>query len=188
MFYYNDFKFDEYKNYLIYYRGNFGMPTAGHFSLVKKYIDLPNVKYFIHQIGSEKRHGIPYFLNRRIWKIYISELLPKEKIILRKVESSLEILKYIRDIDEVILIKGNEEINEEKEKDLEERYSHLRKSLRRKKVKFHFLIIDRPLLNQLSATKFTEAIKNDLPTDYFMPKDLPEKAKEYIVRKLKEYI
>ena len=120
--YYNNYEFDENKNYLIYFRGGFCPPTKGHVSLVEKYIDLPNVKYFLHQIGDEKRHGVPYWLNRKIWKIYIHELFPKDKITLKKMGSSLEVLDHIDNIDTVILIKGNEGMNEEEEYKLKTRY------------------------------------------------------------------
>ena len=184
--YYNNYDFDENKKYLFYFRGNFGPPTKGHFSLVERYIHLPNVKYFIHQIGSENRHGVPYWLNRKIFKIYISELLPKEKITLKRMGASLDVLDYVEDIDVVIFLKGNEEMDREKEDFLYNRYSKLRKKLKQRRIRFDFLIIDRPEINTLSATKFVEALQEDRDCHSFVPQNLSSRAYRYIISRLKE--
>lgn len=183
--YYNEYYFNPEKKYLIYFRGCFAPPTRGHFSLVESFINLPNVKYFIHQIGDEKRHGVPYWLNRKIWKIYISELLPKDKIILKKMGSSLEVLEYTQDIDVVILIKGNEGINR---KELKDRYAPLKRKLEKKDIRFDMLIIDRPLINSLSATKFTEAISKGRSCSPYVPRKLSKNACKYIEQNLKKYL
>jgi hypothetical protein len=188
-FFYNDYDFDEDTNYLIYFRGNFGPPTKGHFSLVEKFIDLPNVKILISQIGSQ-RHGVPYWLNRKIWKIYIQELLPREKIYLKELNSSLDVLKYIQDVDKVIFLKGKESDDiQEKEIFLKDRYADLFHKLRKRKIKLDYLIIDRPLLNTLSTSKFIEAILKNKSYDelkFFVPEELSFSALKYIIKKLRK--
>jgi hypothetical protein len=186
-FFYNDYDFDEDKNYLIYFRGNFGPPSKGHFSLVEKYCHFSNVKILISQIGGE-RHGVPYWLNRKIWKIYIKEMLPVKRIYLKKLYSSLDVLDYIENVDTVIFLKGNEtEDKEEKERDLKERYSHLFHKLRRRNIKLDYLIIDRPLLNVLSTTKFIENILKRRYENlrFFVPDNLSDESFKYIIKKLK---
>jgi len=191
-FFYNDYDFKEEINYLIYFRGNFGPPTKGHFSLIEKFSHLPNVKFLISQIGN-KRHGIPYHLNRKIWKIYINELLPIEKIYLEKLNSSLDVLKYIDNIDTVIFLKGNEtnspEEEEERERELKVRYKNLYHKLKRRKIKLDYLIIDRPLLNVLSTTKFIEGIMKKTSYEnlrFFIPDNLNEKYFKYIIKILSQ--
>lgn len=183
-----DFKDD--LNYLIYYRGNFGPPTRGHFSLVESFISYPNVKYFVHQIG--KRHGIPYNVNRKIFKMYIRELLSQEmqeRITLKEMGSSLEVLDHIENIDVVIYIKGQEEEVNEDFRNLQERFKFLIKKLKKKHIPLHFLIIDRPLINTLSATKFVEAISQRSGNlGYFMPQGLSHKSTSYIIHKLKKFV
>lgn len=188
-FFYNDYDFDENKNYLIYFRGNFGPPSKGHFSLIEKFSHLPNVKFLISQIGAD-RHGVPYWLNRKIWKIYIKELLPVEKIHLKKLNSSLDVLNYIDNIDTVIFLRGKESDNIEEIEDLLlERYNKLFYKLKKRRIKLDYLIIDRPLLNILSTTKFIESIlknKSYEKLKFFVPENLSEKSFKYIIKKLKK--
>ena len=189
-FYYDNYDFDPDKNYLIFFRGCFSPTTKGHYSLVEKYIHHENVKYYISQIGSEERHGIPYSLNRKIWKIYIENLLPKDRIILKKAYSFNDVLEEIDGIDVVIFIRGKEEENTKaKEKERREKYENIFRRIRRRGVKVDFLIIDRPEKNVLSATKFIEALKrgdsyNKLK--YFLPEKLPDNECKYIIRHLKK--
>jgi len=189
-FYYDDYEFDPDKKYLIFFRGNFGPPSRGHYSLVEKYIHLENVKYYISQIGSEIRHGVPYSLNRKIWKIYIKKLLPEERIILKRAHSMHDVLDEIEGIDVVIFIRGREEEDiKAKEKERLERYNGIFRKLRKEGVKVDFLIIDRPEKNVLSATKFVEAlIRGDSyrKLKFFLPYNLPDEECKYIIRNLKK--
>lgn len=218
MYYINEFNFSPNKKYLIYYRGNFGPPTRGHWSLIEMYSNLDNVKYFIHQIG--ERHGIPYEVNRKILKIYLNYLrssvskadlsyvqptvnkTDSEKIVLRKMDSSLEVLDYIEDVDEVIYIRGTDSVTPlnkheayQMYKDMKERYYPLYKKLRSKGISMHFLFVDRPKMERLSATKFTESLKkykrgliNIKELKYYVPKNLSKDDFEYVVNKLKRYV
>jgi hypothetical protein len=192
-FFYNDYDFQPDKKYLVFYRGCFSPTSSGHYSLVERYINLPNVKYLISQIGSEKRHGVPYYFNRKIWKIYINELFynEKDKIYLEKMESPLDVLKFLHGIDTVIFLRGNEEDdNEAKERERLKKYSELIKKLKRRHINLDFLIIDRPEIETLSSTKFIEALrknKNYHKLKYFLPKDLSYDKAMYIINRLKTF-
>jgi hypothetical protein len=192
-FYYNDYKFDEGKKYLVLCRGNFSVPTRGHCSLLEAYIHLPNVKYFISQIGSEKRHGVPHEFSRKMWKIYIDELYSehKDKIILKKFQSTYDVLDYVNSGETVIFLRGNEQDEKkEKEKERLRNYGTLIRRLKRKGVSFDFLFLDRPLVNTLSTTKFVEAILDKKSTEelkFFLPKGLCTKTCRHIVKKLRTF-
>ena len=194
------YDFDPNKKYLIYYRGGFSPPHAGHFSLVDKYIHLPNVYYLIHQIGDVKRHGVPYWLNRKIWRIYIHELLPKDRILLEKCGSSTEVLRYVDhsdvEFDTVIYLRGNENFNiRSKIRDTKNRYRELIRRLLKRKIDIDFIFLDRPKLATLSATKLVELInrmKNENRLDMnklrkFLPKKLSDKGVKYIGKNLMKY-
>ena len=191
-FYYNHYNFEEDKKYLIFFRGCFACPTAGHFSLVDMYADLPNVTYYISQIGSESRHGVTYELNRKIWKIYIQKLLDPSKIILKKAYGMEDVLDEIEGIDVVIFLRGNEEevlTNREKEIDRLRKYKSLLKTIQKKGIQTDFLIVDRPEKNTLSASKFVEAIlrgDSSRRLKFFLPPKLEDRDAKYIIRKLRE--
>ena len=192
-FFYDDYKFDEDKTYLVLCRGSFGPPHAGHVSLVEAFIDRPNVKYFISQIGSEKRHGVPHSFSRKIWKMYIDELFAehKDKIILKKFKSTYDVLDYVDSVDVVLFLRGNEQDKKkEKEKERLRNYGTLIKKLKRKSVSFDFLFLPRPLLNTLSTTKFVEGILAKKSTEelkFFLPKNLSTKTARKIIRKLRTF-
>lgn len=199
----NEYHFKSHLNYLIYYRGGFSPTTRGHFSLVEKFCHLPNVYYFIHQIG--ERHGLPYKFSRKIFKIYL-RLLDYDRITLQRMDTSLEVLDHIeklkeeknKKIDVVIYLKGAETAEpmtyEEGKviyRRLGRRFSPLRRALREKDIKFEFLFIDRPKMEVLSATKFTEAVKDRKPKGYlksFVPINLPDDDFDYIIRNMKKYV
>ena len=190
--YINEYPFDPDLKYLIYFRGNFGPPTRGHFSLVEKFIELENVSYFIHQIG--ERHGVPYKVNRKVFKIYLEKY--SDKIILKKMASSLEVLKYIEDVDVVIYLKGAEDAEPLTKHDgknitkrMIKRYKPLIHKLKKRGIPLDFLYIDRPQKEKLSATKFTEAIsENSNNLRYFVPKHLTDSEFKYVISKLRKYI
>ena len=190
-FYYDDYDFDPDKKYLIFFRGGFTCgATRGHYSLVEKFIHHENVKYYISQIGNESRHGVPYSLNRKIWKIYIRNLLPEDRIILKKAYTFDDVLDEIEGIDVVIFIRGKEEDDiKAKEKERRERYRKIFNRLKRRGVKVDFLIIDRPEKDVLSATKFVEAlIRNDSyeKLKFLLPENLPDHECKYIIKNLKK--
>ena len=194
-FYYGDYNFEEGKKYLVLCRGNFSIVTAGHISLLETYIHLPNVQYFISQIGSEKRHGVPHSFSRKMWKIYIDELLPehKNKIHLKKFKSTYDVLDYVEGIDCIVFLRGEEDgknMRKEKEKERLRNYGTLIKRLKRKGVSFDFLFLPRPLLNTLSTTKFVEGILAKKSTEelkFFLPANLSTKTCRYIIHKLRTF-
>jgi hypothetical protein len=107
-----DFKLDPTKKYLIYYRGCFCPPTKGHFSLLKKWVDFPNVTLFIAQIGYSKRHGVSYKHNKKIWKYFIEKsdltLEQQKRVKVHRLYGASDIEPYLDRHDIVLYIKGNE--------------------------------------------------------------------------------
>lgn len=106
------YEIDPSKKYLVYYRGCFCPPTKGHFSLVKKWIQFPNVTVFIAQIGYSKRHGVPYKYNKRIWKLFIekSDLTEEQqkRIVVKRLYGASDMEPFLDRADIVLYIKGNE--------------------------------------------------------------------------------
>ena len=73
------YEIDPKKNYLIYFSGCFCPPHRGHLLMIEPFLKLPNVKFLISQIGDESRHGVSYRISRKIWKIFIHELIPNHE-------------------------------------------------------------------------------------------------------------
>jgi len=197
------YNFKPYKNYLFYYPGCFCPPHRGHFNTIADFKNLPNAKFIIHQGGSERRHGVPYELNKKIWRIYIKELLPADKFSLvkksRDLAKDLEYHQFVREADTVVFIAGNESYDPS----IHERYSSKIKYRKRfeKLVQMGkeiiFLFLDRPKLNTLSATKLIETVRRNRRSAYdsrtrsniirpFLPENLSDKGVRYISRKLEE--
>src|SRR5207253_8253067 len=92
-------------------------PHRGHFNSVNDIIkDNSNVKAVIYQRGNEKRHGVPYDINKKIWKYYINYLLPRDRISLNDGKSYDKFLDhhFLKNCDEVIFVRGNEYSNVDK--------------------------------------------------------------------------
>lgn len=106
-------KIDPGKKYLVYYLGCFCPPHKGHFGQISGYLKHENVKVIISQIGG-LRHGVPKRLNRNIWKSYISDLLPEERVDLIQYDGysgTDELLKsheWFRECDYLIIQRGDE--------------------------------------------------------------------------------
>jgi len=110
-------------NYIVYYKGCFCPPHAGHFNQVNILLQYTNVKVIIHQKGGKSRHGVSKEINRQIWKYYIQKLLPKERVNLVQYTSEhandglLLIHPWIKSCDVLVILKGDEfedqEIEEE---------------------------------------------------------------------------
>ena len=189
------YKFDPNKQYLIYFRGCFCPGTVGHFNTIADFTYLDNANFFIHQGGSEKRHGVPYELSRKIWKIYIQELLPSHKLALvkwtKKRDKELVEHRFTQEADTVVFLVGNEGyIPEDHEKYSKEvKYKSSIKALIKAGKEVVFLFLNRPKLNTISATKLCQTIMNGGSIDqirFFLPKELSEKGVRYIFRKLKQ--
>lgn len=211
-FYYDDYIFEKEKNYLVYYRGNFGPPTRGHFSTIQKFIREKGVYYLVSQIGSERRHGVPYKTNRRIFKMYIDNLLDnaKDKIILKRMTDSMEVLEAIESfkkrgiiIHKVLFVRGLEwdtsdrRIKEEKEAYMEHLYRRLIRKLKEKEILLDFCFLTRDIEN-MSATKFVETLlkvtnrKNMSDRNFrnlckYLPKGLPEEVSRKAISLLLQY-
>ena len=200
-----EYDFDPRKKYLIYYPGCFCCPHRSHFNTIANFTYLDNAKFFIHQGGNPRRHGIPYKLNRTIWEIYINELLPSDKFALvgrttnTDQTSDLVNHKFTREADTVVFIAGNEDYDPDtKEKEARrKKYKNRFRGLLKSGKEVIFLYLDRPTHSpeSVSATKFSNAVTKykDLPEDKkykklrkYLPDGLSEKAIKYIIRKLDE--
>ena len=100
-------------SYVFYYNGCFCPPHAGHFATASEYLKYPNVQVIIHQMGTERRHGVPKRLNRQIWKFYIKRLLDARRIDLlyystMDKSSLLQNHPWIKKADVIVLLKGDE--------------------------------------------------------------------------------
>jgi hypothetical protein len=198
------YPFDSDKTYLIYFKGCFCPPTAGHFNTLKQFTDKgSNIYGMVHQIGSERRHGVPYYLNRKIWKTYIDELLPSERIYLTRYSSMYDILDLpiIDSIDTVIYIRGNEDHDiKYTEKNNLKNFKGIINKLNERGINMDFCYLDRPLAHKLSASKF---IKNLIRTKkkckrpgcdckyrklkYYMPSKLNPNVAMSLVEKLQQH-
>lgn len=194
------YKFSKDKNYLIYFKGCFCCPTRGHFDTIKRFLDLgTNIYVMVHQIGSEKRHGIPYFLNRKIWQIYIDELLPKERVYLIPYHCIHDMLseKILEDIDQVVWIRGDE--NNEQQFNINI-YKNIINELAERGIGMDFYYTSRPLAETLSASEFIHNLlkykyrKNICHRscqyerlEYFLPKGLSDKQINWIIYSLLKY-
>lgn len=156
------YPFDPSKTYLIYYKACFGPPHKGHFNTVKRFTNIgDNIHVMVHQMGSESRHGVPRYLNREIWKTYIKELLPQNRVHLCQYYHSDDILSLpiLDQIDTVVYIRGNEGYNIESTPDKDKKiFSHIMRKLRLKNINMDFYYLERPLVKVLSATIFTEKL------------------------------
>jgi len=194
------YDFDPNKRYVIYFRGCFCCPTGAHFNTINAFTYLPNAKFIIHQGGSEKRHGVPYYLNRKIWKIYIKELMPRSKTVLlgRGKYKSSDIIRhpFVREADTIVFIAGNENYNpsETEYDDIHHKYQNSFREFSRKKEVI-FLYLDRPEKNTISATELCKAVIHNRnksnETKYnnlrkYFPSNLSNRGFKYIIDKLEQ--
>lgn len=198
------YNFDSNKQYLIYYPGCFCPPHRSHFNTINDFTNLQNAKFFIHQGGRERRHGVPYELSRKIWKIYVRELMPKDRFVVMGRKSHQNQVRdlcnhrFTREADTVVFIAGNENYDPE---DMERyarynKYKELFDGLGREGKEVVFLYLDRPT-DGVSATKFSAAVREHSHLPYrsedkyeklrdYLPVGLSDKGVRYIIRKLEE--
>ena len=194
------YEFDSNKKYLIYYPGCFCPPTKGHFNKITKFTHLPNANFFIHQGGREARHGVPYDLSRKIWRIYIKELLPSDRFALVGRRSHHDQIydlvnhKYTREADTVVFIAGNENYNLRKMETFarQKKYHDIFRGLMKKGKEIVFLYLNRPS-NGISATKLSKVVRKykyckdkQKKIRPYLPNGLSDKAVRYIISKLKK--
>ena len=188
------YHFNPNRKYMIYFRGCYCPPHGAHFKTIADFLYLDNATFFIHQGGNHRRHGVPSELSRKIWKIYISELMPVDKTILmrrtRHEEVDLAQHRSTREADVIVFIAGNENFDETitERSDREDKYRDVFKALKNKEVVF--LYLNRPS-NGVSATKFVQSLilhPNERSSYFrkYLPDGLSERAVSYIIRKLKE--
>jgi len=192
------YQFDPTKKYLIYYPGCFCAPHRCHFNTINDFIYLPNANFFIHQGGREKRHGVPYHLSRKIWKIYIRELMPRDKTALlgrgRHQVSDLVFHDFTNQADTVVFIAGNEDYDPETMESYarNKKYKYFFRGLVEQGKEVVFLYLDRPS-DGVSATKMSQALRDYRHVPYddkveflrnFFPIGLSDKAVRYIIKKL----
>ena len=188
------YEFDSNKKYMIYFRGCYSPPHGAHYKTIADFLYLDNANFFIHQGGNHRRHGVPSELSRKIWKIYIQELMPVNKTILmqrtRQEEADLAKHRLTQEADVIVFIAGNENFNVSvtERSDRQTKYRAVFDALKNKEVVF--LYLNRPT-NGVSATKFVQSLINNpkRETEYFrkyLPEGLSDRAVNYIIRKLKE--
>lgn len=159
--------------------------------MIEQFLDLSNVKIVISQIGDETRHGVPYWLNRKIWKIFIRELVSHRRISLVKHRHATDVLnhRFIHNADTVVYIRGNEGYNVQKvERKMLENCRNLIGGLRGMNKSMDFYYVDRPDVEYLSATKFIEDIlrygNNYRKLKRYLPSDLPREEIRYIIDRI----
>ena len=198
------YNIDPNKKYLFYYPGCFCPPHRCHFNTINDFTYLSNAKFFIHQGGRQGRHGVPYDLTRKIWKIYIKELLPVDRYVLIGRRSHSNQVKdlckhpFTQEADVIVFIAGNENYDPiEMERSVRDnKYKKRFDGLIGEGKEIVFLYLDRPT-NGVSATKFSAAVKKYSYLPYrskrkyeklspFLPEGLSDKAVRYIIRKLSE--
>ena len=196
-------EYDSRKKYLVYFCGCFSPPHRGHFSVVEEILQHPNTKVFIHQIGDEARHGVPFRLSQRIWNTYVHRLLPQERIALKPQISLSQLYEHIflQEADTLVIVRGNEQSTnnmnsiQRTENRASEWFRDCIKRLQRRGKEVVFIYPDRPLLTVLSATKFTEALitckryrwnEKYRRLRHFLPKNLSEGVARRIIESLEK--
>ena len=178
------YRFKKNINYVIYFKGCFAPPHIGHFSAISDIVlNNPNVKVIINQVvKSERRHGVPYEINKKIWQLYIDNLLPKNRVDLHKYQKLDKYINhpFMKDADKVIYLRANENFDIDL---VEKRFVKYHKKIIKK---FNSKGIDVAYYAQernatvISATKFIEQLIKYKETgeDYyklrqFIPEKLP---------------
>lgn len=185
--------------YLIYFKGCFCPPHRGHFQTIERFLSHgKHVSAIIDQMGCEKRHGVPFEYSRKIWNIYINQLLDKSRVSLQHFDSFWEILShpFAKDADSIIYIRGIEGTDYHKtKKQILFRYKELINKFRFRGQQLIFNFLERPHANSLCATQFVNSIikykswtcpckyKN---LSYFFPKRLTKYHIKYIVKLLQK--
>lgn len=194
------YPFDSNKRYLIYYKGCFCPPHRGHFNTVKQFTDIGNnIHVMVHQIGSERRHGVPYYLNREVWRTYIDRLLPVDRVHLVKYNYCDELLDLpiLNHIDTVVFIRGNEGYDTSYSNKIVHKFSYIINKLNSRGINMDFYYLERPLVDTLCATQFVKTLvktkkkcchEGDIckynRLKYYYPDDLDKNDMVNITRKL----
>jgi len=191
------YKFRPDKKYVVYFLGCFCPPHRGHFSQVRDLVKHRNVRVIVDQIGSSQRHGVPFRLNRKIWKIFIEELLPRERVSLISSESVFDVCdhKFVRDCDFFVIVRGyeNDTSRREMEKLIYENTRELRHAIEPRGIKCDVYLTERESVSYLSATELIRKVVKyrNMPMnvkyhkiDYFLPDGLKEETVKFIIKNL----
>ncbi len=157
-FKHNSYKFKRGINYVVYFNGCFAPPHRGHFVTVWDVISKnPNVKIIISQQGNEKRHGVPYDINKKIWQMYIDKLLPKDRVFLCKSCGFSKFIDhpFMKGANRLIILRANENFYSEKfENNFINRNSNVITKYNQKNIIIHYYLPIRP--DTYSATLFVK--------------------------------
>jgi hypothetical protein len=172
--------FHKHKKYFVYFPGCFSPPHRGHFETIEEPImkmkNSKNIHVFVHQMGEESRHGVPYQLSKIILQHYIDACIPKGRVTLRKyASSSLQSKDNIitrhakfKKSSVLVILRGDESVKKKDdelktyrrrcEKSTIKKFSNIIKAAEQQKKQVTIRFTPRPLVQTLSATKFTEAL------------------------------
>lgn len=188
----DQYTIDPNKKYLIYYQGMFAPPTRGHYSIVERFASYPNVKILIQQIGSANRHGVPYWLNREIWQIYIDLLISRSQQSTAEIHliDAMEFNKfdYMSDVDTVLVVRGYEaDISHDEQRYLDSYEDWMIDY----DVDMEFLFVERIDNGRVSASKFIDALLNPKTSKeelvYFLPTGLSSDMIDHIINSLNRF-
>lgn len=201
--------YEPHKRYLVYFCGCFAPPHKGHFSVVQEVLQHgSHVRAFVHQSGDERRHGVPYPVNRWIWKTYAKHLLAQDRVTIRHMGTMDSFLshRFVDHADTIVFMRGDEtsdprsqkhrhasEVEAKTLKRFKSAIAHLR-SLGKQVV---FVYSARPQAKTLSASCFVRSLlqtkrdrhKRHMNTDLqnlgsFLPDGLPTSVSHTILTKL----
>lgn len=186
------YKFKANINYVIYFKGCFAPPHVGHFNAICDIISKhPNVKVIINQIGSKKRHGVPHEINKKIWKMYIKYLLPKNRVAVhnyRKLGGYMN-HPFMKGAHKLIFLRANENFNmHEIERTFIMMHRKMIHKFHNRGIKIEYYMQERNK-DVISATKFVEQLikYRDRGGDIekvkmFLPKDLPPEICDKVIK------
>lgn len=151
------FRFNRNTNYVVYFNGCFAPPHLGHFSAIYNIIkNNTNVKVIISQIG--ERHGVPYEINKKIWSIYIKNLLPKNRVLHCKQTSLKNFVnhEFLIGCNKIVILRANEDYNMQQfENFVNSKYSDTCDRFKQKNISVDFYVQERSR-DTLSATIFVK--------------------------------
>ncbi len=196
-FYWEDdgrsYPFERSKRYLIYFIGSFSPPHTGHWSAFEEFLNKPNCEILLSHSSGSQRHGISTNLTRKILNIYSKDYENKITIVKRCCNN--EILKYTHDIDVVVCLRGDEgQSHRSAESRMTRQFRNVSDDLRSKGKFIDFYFNSRPLLNMVSSTKFTDAIRHRLrfkgknkfyqELNYYLPEHLSRNNIIYVLNRI----
>jgi hypothetical protein len=215
-FYWEDldqkYPYDPKLKYCIYFKGCCCPPHKGHINSIKNAVKIfGDCKIIVNQTASSSRHGTPTEFNSELLQKYLKIVFPNNNVLYLLRASSDKVFRnnFIRDIDVLVIIRGDEIENNYLDKyELIDMYNKKKinsikkhkKFLYKNKIKVDFIMQKRNV-NKLSATKFIESVnkykaklskgtnvKKELENVMnFIPDELSYDEKYEIVNKIIKY-